>query len=343
MKSNIKNYVSLALFFLALLFIGGLCEKENNEPVIPNVTTLQVADINPTFVRGGGEVIDEGDSPVTERGVCYGTVSTPTINDNKTTMGSGIGEFIGCIENLMPNTLYYLRAFATSSAGTGYGAIYSFTTQNSGNPVNISDIDGNIYNTVTIGDQVWMSENLRTTRYNDGSAIPSFPVNQGWKDCRNGEIGAYAEYNNDPNTVPVYGRLYNWYAVNDERGLCPPCWRVPTDDDWKKLVNFIGGGFPFNGGKLKETGSTHWASPNTGATDEVGFTALPAGLRHHEGYYQQTTYEASFWTASKDEIHNEYAWAYLLVYNKVEGTRGSEGQMYGFSVRCMRDKLDVEI
>jgi uncharacterized protein (TIGR02145 family) len=141
----------------------------------------------------------------------------------------------------------------------------------------LTDQDGNIYRTITIGTQTWMAENLRTTKYRDGTAIPNVTDNTAWSNL---STGAYCNYNNteSADTIATYGRLYNWYAATDSRDIAPSGWHVPTDDEWTTLTTYLGGD-SVAGGKMKETGTTHWVTPNGGATNESGFTALPSGVR----------------------------------------------------------------
>lgn len=138
------------------------------------------------------------------------------------------------------------------------------------------DQDGNEYKTVTIGTQTWMAENLRTTKYRDGSAIPNVTDNTAWTNLT---TGAYCNYNSTTNTdtIATYGRLYNWYAATNNRNIAPEGWHLPTETEWRTLIDYLGNNVA--GGKMKETGTTHWLSPNTGATNESGFTALPSGVR----------------------------------------------------------------
>ncbi len=141
----------------------------------------------------------------------------------------------------------------------------------------MTDQDGNEYKTITIGTQTWMAENLRTTKYRDGSEIPNVTDNTKWVELA---TGAYCNYNNttSSDTIATYGRLYNWYAVTDSRNIAPEGWHLPTETEWRILIDYLGG-FGVAGGKMKETGATHWDTPNTGATNESGFTALPSGNR----------------------------------------------------------------
>ena len=157
----------------------------------------------------------------------------------------------------------------------------------------VTDIDGNVYNTVTIGTQVWMKENLKVTHYNNGDEIPNIEDNAAWTGLSN---GAYCNYQNDNDFVDTYGRLYNWFAVDDGREICPTGWHIATDAEWTILSDYLGGRH-IAGGKLKEAGTTHWASPNTGATNSSGFTGLPSGMRSSvDGIFGYQTEGCGFWS-----------------------------------------------
>jgi len=147
------------------------------------------------------------------------------------------------------------------------------TGLNAQDKASVTDIDGNVYQTVSIGTQVWMKENLKVTRYRNGDIIT--PTNPATLDISGESAPKYQwAYNGDEGNVAVYGRLYTWYAATDLRNVCPSGWHLPTDTEWTTLTTFLGG-FKVAGGKLKETGSAHWQSPSTGATNQSGFTALP--------------------------------------------------------------------
>ncbi len=188
----------------------------------------------------------------------------------------------------------------------------------SGNPVGtVTDIDGNVYSTVTIGNQIWMSENLKVIHYRNGDSIITF------------------EYNNDVNNVATYGRLYKWYAVNDSRNIAPVGWHVPTDAEWQVLADYLGGG-AVAGGKLKEMDTTHWIFPNTGATNESGFTALPGGNRFRLfGSFESMGHYAYFWSST--EASSGLAWFRDLGYSTSEIFRRGWDKSYGYSVRCVKD------
>jgi uncharacterized protein (TIGR02145 family) len=163
----------------------------------------------------------------------------------------------------------------------------------------VTDIDGNKYRIVKIGNQWWMAENLKVTNYRNGDAIPNVTNNNEWRSLTK---GAYCNYNNDTNKVAVYGRLYNWYAVIDSRNIAPVGWHVPNAVDWQTLVNQLGGNSQACG-KMKDTDTTHWQTPNTGATNTSGFSALPGGRRAVDGGFDMMGTDANFWsTAEKDSF-----------------------------------------
>jgi len=202
------------------------------------------------------------------------------------------------------------------------------------------DWDGNTYGTVRIGNQVWMTENLKVTHYRDGTPITPVTDPGEWTALT---TEAYCIYNNNTsNELDTYGALFNWYAVNGDTDgdgvkdeeIAPEGWHVPTDDEWTTLTNHLGGA-GVAGEKLKETGTNHWNSPNTGATNESGFTALPGGYRTNNGnYYVLGTY-GYFWSAT--ESSSSTAWYRILNYGDSDVGRVSQLKRFGFSVRCVRD------
>ena len=194
----------------------------------------------------------------------------------------------------------------------------------------ITDIDGNTYKTVTIGTQTWMAENLKVTKYNDGIAIPNVTDNTAWRELT---TGALCDYDNTPSNSETYGKLYNWHAVNTGK-LCPTGWHVPSDAEWTELTDYLGGTSDA-GGKLKETGTTHWNSPNTGATNETGFTALPGGYRYSSGTFRYVGDYGLWWSATESNASN--AWSRSVGYSYSYVGRVSRDKELGFSVRCLRD------
>ena len=196
----------------------------------------------------------------------------------------------------------------------------------------VTDIDGNEYGTVLIGNQVWMSENLKVTKYKDGTAIPTGHSNSDWSNLSS---GAYAVYDDDDVNTDTYGFLYNWYAVDDSRIIAPDGWHVPTDDEWTTLTDYLGG-TSVSGGKMKETGTEHWSSPNTDATNESGFTALPGGYRYFNGNYIHQGYSGYFWSSTEYNGRGS-AWYRLLYYDGSDVSRSNYYKECGFSLRCVRD------
>ncbi len=307
------------------------CVKDT-EPVnatIPIVNTIDASFITTTTAISGGSISSSGGSSIIARGLCWNTTGNPTITENKTMDSNGFGSFTSNLNDLIANTTYYIRAYATNSIGTGYGIQLSFTTRPIGEKNIVIDIDGNVYHTVTIGNQTWMVENLKTVRYNDGTSIPLITGEITWGNLT---TPAYCWYNNDAAYKNIYGALYNWYAVNTGK-LCPKGWHVPTVAEWTKLEAFLGYGKNV-GGKLKEAGTDHWESPNANATNEAGFTALPGGLRVSSGFHYIRSY--GYWWSST-EIYDEFAWSQELEYNSSYLDYSYVSKYCGYSVRCIKD------
>jgi uncharacterized protein (TIGR02145 family) len=201
----------------------------------------------------------------------------------------------------------------------------------SGETGTMTDQDGNVYRTIKIGNQWWMAENLKVTHYRNGDLIPNVIDDTEWSNLT---TGARCAYDNDENNVATYGRLYNWYTVNDSRHIAPAGWHVPSmDAEWQTIVDYLGGSVA--GGKMKETGTAHWKSPNTGATNESGFSALPGGHRYYDGEFYDMGYYAYFWSSS--EVSTYYAWFRFLYYASSDVDRGDYDKQDGFSVRLVRD------
>ncbi len=199
----------------------------------------------------------------------------------------------------------------------------------------VTDIDGNTYKTVQIGTQVWMAENLKTAKYNDGTRIPNITDNTQWTNIT---TGAWCYNDNNAAKNAKYGKLYNWYAVNPttngNKNVCPTGWHVPTDAEWTVLTDYLGGEI-VAGGKLKEVGTANWISPNTDATNISLFTGLPGGYRHNDGYYSSIGSNGSWWSSTED--NTLAAWYRYLGYSIGNAHRGNDDKKNGLSVRCLRD------
>jgi len=238
-------------------------------------------------------------------------------------------------DNLTPVPLGFLKSF---------GATVRLVLPLAPLPANLVDKDGNIYTTITIGTQIWTIENLRTTTYADGTAIPNITNNAAWMVDA---TGAYCYYNNDEATYKDdYGVLYNWHAVNnasglvylEENGVEDTDWRIPTETDFNTLVSYLGGQ-SIAGGKLKEAGLSHWLTPNTGATNETGFTALPGGWRRYsDGYFLDIG--GSFYLWSADLLGTDAQWNSVItndaIFRSASG-ESAEEKRHGFAVRLVKD------
>jgi uncharacterized protein (TIGR02145 family) len=194
-----------------------------------------------------------------------------------------------------------------------------------------TDIDGNVYRTIKIGTQTWMAENLKVTRYRNGDTIPNVTDRYEWYNLT---TGAYCDYENSASNSTVYGKLYNFYAVADSRNIAPTGWHVPSDAEWTTLTTFLGGGI-VAGGKLKEKGTAHWPSPNYGATNETGFSALPAGRRGSGGYFCCLGGYAGLWSSTEYDGSCARSQTLNLGYNYLD--RNVNYKAHGFSVRCLKD------
>jgi len=329
----------------AFLVLASSCEKNddningNNANIgVPVLSTTEVTEIIGNTARSGGNITSDCGATVTERGVCWSTNLSPTIFDNKTSDGAGAGEFSSKLVDLSLGTTYYVRAYATNSNGTGYGSTMSFTTKNG-----FTDSrDGNVYQYIAIGEQVWMAENLRYLPNVVGprmeSATEPYYYVYGYNGTDVAKAKSTANYN-------IYGVLYNWAAAmnganssdanpSGVQGVCPAGWHLPSDAEWTQLTDFLGGEI-VAGGCLKETGKYYWNSPNEGATNETGFTALPGGLRNYHGYFNEIGNNGAWWSATESEEWS--AWYRCVTYDRSEMSRDDYYKELGFSVRCIRD------
>lgn len=314
-------------FFLKSIFVLWLgllvsCKKES----ISTLETLPIANITNTSALTGGNIISDGGTPVSKRGIVWSTTPNPTIANNSTNDGFGIGKYISELTGLTANTKYYIRAYATNQAGTAYGELISFKTSGT-----MIDQDGNTYSTVLIGTQVWMAENLRTSIYRNGDSIPNVTDNSQWKTLTS---GASSFYNNESQYSNPYGKLYNWYAVADPRMICPNGWHVPTLDEWSILIDYLGGE-TVAGGKMKSKSRQYWQNPNKGATNVSGFSGLPGGGRSVNGSFGDLGTHGHWWSFAEDGA--PYAWFRGLIYNTANVYKFGTSKKNGLCVRCLRD------
>lgn len=442
---------------IILVLILGFFTASCNKNQIPVLTTSVIADIKGTSATSGGTITDDGSGKILAAGVCWGTGSTPTISGNKTTDPVVTGSFTSNISGLNGATKYYVRSYATNSAGTGYGNIVSFSTmgevpaigtwelleinnsdaelsvhinphflstevtfefgtttsygnsvtalqspvtasidtiltvsltgltsgityhfrikaENSigttytddlsfattitGNVGSISDFDGNTYNTIGVGYQMWMAENLNTTRYNDGTEISQVADSTSWAALT---TAAYCDYNNDPATSAVYGKLYNWFVVTtlNSKNVCPAGWHVPAGYEWNTLIYYLSThGYNYDGStsgnKIAKSlaSATTWSinssTPGTPGNSDYpsyrnksGFTALGGGFRSiasfgyiagGDGYMGKL----ETWWSSSEKSSNE-AWNYWMDIWSVYLVTAFDNKVSGMHIRCLKD------
>jgi uncharacterized protein (TIGR02145 family) len=320
----------------------------------PIVATVSVSEITTTSALVGGNIISDFGSPITERGICWSINTNPAISDNKTISETADTAFSVNITGLTPNITYYLRAYAINGVGTGYGDELILKTYTD----TITDIDENVYFTVTIGDQIWMAENLKTTKYNNGDPIgTTIPADKDITAENNPEY-QWAAGNGDEANVAIYGRVYTWFTVNDNRKLCPSGWHVATDLDWGTLEVWL------NNNGYKYDGSTNYEAYNKlgkslastilwvksevegsiGNTDyptyrnKSGFSALPVGARNTKGQFTPLGLQAVWWTSTLDIFNPEVAWARIMNHdNDYILKNGYLKVDLANSVRCIKD------
>ena len=328
----------------------------------PRVYTSVVSALTPTTAIVWGGFDTDWKHPVNIRGICWSTTPSPTITDNHTAEWVptiGYNGFKCSLSGLSSNTTYYLRAYAIGIAGPHYGDQISFATEKLSGPV-ISDIDGNIYHTVTIGTQVWMAEDLKTTRYRNGDLIPNVTDGNEWIKLMS---GAWCNYD-DPLTSQIFdysifnGKFYNWYAVNDSRNIAPSGWHVPGDAEWTTLINYLKNNGSQDVSKSMAARS-HWRSLNRELTDlasnnSSGFTALPAGRRVTHDFIVDGSGTKIWWTSdlffgigssanwwSSSDLNGNVSSLYLSlssgIYSASPSLVTNTYKMDGFSVRCVKD------
>jgi len=301
--------------------------------VLPTITTTIISDINNNSATGGGNVTENGYAEVTGRGICWNTAGSPVITDSKTENGTGLGEFTSSLTGLNSNTVYHVRAYATNSAGTQYGSEVSFTSAEG----TFTDArDGNTYNYLTLGTQVWMAENLAylpsVSEHDEGeNNLPYYYV-YGYEGTDVSDAKASANYS-------TYGALYNWEASSY---ACPSGWHLPSDDEWKTLEEHLGmtsadadiNGWRSSGNVGYKMKSTSGWTDNGNGSNSSGFGALPAGDRNSITGFININADAYFWTATSNNALE--SWYRGFHYSRNEIMRTYLENQTGFSVRCIQ-------
>ncbi len=307
---------------LMLLFTQA-CLLFSQAPVVSNVGFSQRTDgslkVDITYDVSAIKVVDIGVEASSDGGATWGLTCASLTGD------AGAGLTPG------PDKQIVWDFYADNPGFSGSDCQVRVTADDNLETGTMTGNDGKSYRTVKIGGQWWMAENLRETKYRNGNAIPKVTDNAVWSGL---STGAHCAYSNNETTANTYGYLYNWYALNDGRYIAPSGWHVATDAEWTTLVTYLGGQ-SVAGGPMKERGTTHWSSPNTGATNGSGFTCLPGGSRLSSGSFANLGYYAYFWSSS--ESGTSYAWRVYLFFESSEASRTSFSKKYGYSVRLVRD------
>lgn len=367
-RSMMIPVLIMVLFLVSLNFLLYRSYFDKREALeVPVVHSTLVESVSQISAAGRGIIGAKEAGSVTAKGVCWSTSSNPTVADSKVSYVSPrfpAGRVLKILWSklsrlfegrhfklnligLEPNTTYFARAFATNNVGTAYGDVVSFTTQ----PLGIlTDIDGNVYRTVTMGTQEWMVENLRTTRYRNGDLIPNVADSASWSNLTS---GACCIYNNDSVNGVAYGRLYNWYAVHDSTGISPEGWHVPTDDEWGVLLRYLSDnryGYRVCSAESLRA-SSGWAGDTIQrragnvrrGQNGTNFSALPGGCR--QGKFSDIGVAGYWWSSTENNPEGEYylegtyhSAFYRFITNNSDCVFSSSGAMkFGFSVRCVKD------
>jgi len=331
-----KNKIVLNQVFIFTIFLTFLhsCTFPDLR-TLATITSSEAKYITPISATIDCNITNGGDAYISERGVCYSKNPTPTIESTVVKQNEWALNFTIYITCLEVKTKYYARAFAINEKGTAYSEEISFTTKN-WEIGSLSDFDGNTYRTFKISDldQTWMQENLKVTHFSNGDQLLHVQNPTDWKNLK---TGAYCVLPNFSDYKEIYGLLYNAYVVEDNRNICPTGWHVPNEAEWQVFSDYLGGD-EVSGGKMKESGKTHWISPNTSADNSSGFTGLPGSSRLEDGYFLDAALGnyGQWWSATSTNNLEMYGHALSYLYGSK--SKGQVSKNYGRSIRCIKDK-----
>jgi uncharacterized protein (TIGR02145 family) len=359
--SNLTGLIESTIYFVRIYATNENGTVYGNEisfttnDGIPDLTTTETTNIAATSATSGGNIIDDGGFAITARGVCWSNSTNPIITDAHTIDGNGTGSFTSSLTGLTEFITYYVRAYATNEHVTAYGNEISFIARNT-----ISDYDGNIYGIVTIGNQTWMAENIKTTHYANGTEITLVENSTSW-DALGTTDKAMCYYDNSTTNKDTYGALYTWAAAmngaassdanpSGVQGACPDGWHLPSDAEWKELEMYLGmsqaeadatGYRGTNEGSKLAGNAALWkygSLENDAAFGTSGFLALPAGWRTNVGIFGYLGSRAYFWSAMEFDVSDTYDAYYRSLDYSIYGVyRFSTYKYNGFSVRCVKD------
>jgi uncharacterized protein (TIGR02145 family) len=325
--SNSLTYIIVGIVIIALSTIGLFIWQpwQSKEIVVeitlPEVVTAEITEISENSAKLSGTIKNNGGGELTQFGFVYSTNPNPDMESNKINADASGESFFVVLSDLEDNTMYYVKAFAENIEGISFGEEREFLTVK--NEILVTDIDGNVYKTVEIGNQLWMAENLKTTKFRDGSNIPERRSIDGWEYDGEDRLPAWCNYLNKAENGSNNGRLYNWFAVSSTRQICPEGWKVPSQEDFETLLNSVGGTQQaFNA--LKEGGTS-------------GFNFQLGGWRNAYADFSLQGTNGYLWSSSQ----NGYSFAWQLAfYNSRQSVilSGNNGKEAGFSVRCIQEK-----
>ena len=326
----------------------------NTSASTPILMTQIVSFVTANSAKSGGIISSDGGFPITAKGLCWSLSSGPTVLDQKTNDGTGNSNFNSVIIGLQINTIYYIRAYAINSIGIAYGKELTFRTYTG----SVTDIDGNVYNTVKIGTQLWMAENLKSTRYADGSSIPLVNTRLTWASLT-AMSKAYCWSDDNMINKDLYGGLYTWAASTNGavssntnpsgvQGACPTDWHLPSNAEWTVLTDYLtnnGYGYQGSGNDIAKSMSatTRWnifSTAGTPGNDQESnnnscFTALPGGYRDRDGTSCCIGVVCIWWSSTENRTFDAYFWK-LKGYDSNVAT-DSFSMEEGYSVRCVRN------
>lgn len=339
--------IILPLILIFSVFTG--CEKDQDDPEInwpAEIESTKADYINSTYAYFeadlSGEILD-----ITATGFCWSTNDTPTIDDNSISMNPEPGIYSHTVSALTSGTTYYLRAYYTFEDQTYYGEQITFTTTEP-----LTDNDGNSYEVVQIGNQLWTKENMKVLTYNNNDSIADGTGIGNYSEMSTPRF--YFNYEDEQANHETYGNLYTWYTITDPRGFCPDGWRVPDIVDWETMIKHLDalaskfespsqGSIEISaiaGGMLRETGTVEnqnglWHQPNTGANNITRMSVLPSGMRDPSGAFDGLGYNAAFWTFTEDSS-NQAIMFYTHYFNPgIYANTFSKSS--GYAVRCVTD------
>ena len=342
---QLNSIKSIAIFaIISIMVVFSSCDKDDDNTTTPTPT--------PPVVTNAPTAAFEADRTTINQGETINFTNNSTNSPTSYSWDFGNGE-TSVTEN--PSITYNaegeftISLTATNADGSDTETKTNYITVLGSSGDVVFDYDGNSYNTIEIGNQIWMKENLKVTHYPDGTPIPHITDNTAWEDLGdNNDDDAYCFYNNNQNgEANTYGALYTWSAAMGDnalscntnpsgvQGACPDGWHLPSNSEFSELISFLGGRM-VSGGKMKEEGTSHWNSPNTGADNSSGFTGLPSGYRSYsDNGFDKLGEKGFFWSSA--EYDGSRGYMHCLRYNYVQGVESDNKKSAGHSVRCVKN------